>query len=147
MCVEKAMAPHSSTLAWKIPWTEEPGGLQSMGSHRVVHDWSDIAAAAGDVWQKPWSSGAGTRIGCSSPWVRLGSQYRTLAQPFSCAQWRLSPLTGQKVCPVLTLPALVTGSGCASWAGSGASQRSKSPSGQPSLLHPRVRSVVVSFAT
>ena len=34
----KAMAPHSSTLAWKIPWTEEPGGLQSMGSHRVGHD-------------------------------------------------------------------------------------------------------------
>ena len=36
--LEKAMAPHSSTLAWKIPWTEEPGGLQSMGSQRVGHD-------------------------------------------------------------------------------------------------------------
>ena len=35
---EKAMAPHSSTLAWKIPWTEEPGRLQSMGSLRVSHD-------------------------------------------------------------------------------------------------------------
>ena len=35
---EKAMAPHSSTLAWKIPWTEEPVRLQSMGSHRVGHD-------------------------------------------------------------------------------------------------------------
>ena len=35
---EKAMAPHSSTLAWKIPWTEEPGGLQSMGLQRVGHD-------------------------------------------------------------------------------------------------------------
>ena len=35
---EKAMAPHSSTLAWKIPWTEEPGRLQSMGSLRVEHD-------------------------------------------------------------------------------------------------------------
>ena len=34
----KAMAPHSSTLAWKIPWTEEPGRLQSMGSLRVGHD-------------------------------------------------------------------------------------------------------------
>ena len=34
---EKAMAPHSSTLAWKIPWVEEPGGLQSMGSRRVGH--------------------------------------------------------------------------------------------------------------
>ena len=36
--LEKAMAPHSSTLAWKIPWMEEPGGLQSMGSRRVGHD-------------------------------------------------------------------------------------------------------------
>ena len=36
--LEKAMAPHSSTLAWKIPWTEEPGGLQSIGSLRVAHD-------------------------------------------------------------------------------------------------------------
>ena len=35
---EKAMAPQSSTLAWKIPWTEEPGGLQSMGSLGVGHD-------------------------------------------------------------------------------------------------------------
>ena len=35
---EKAMAPHSSTLAWKIPWMEEPGGLQSMGSLGVGHD-------------------------------------------------------------------------------------------------------------
>ena len=37
---EKAMAPHSSTLAWKIPWTEEPGRLQSMGSLRVGHDFT-----------------------------------------------------------------------------------------------------------
>ena len=36
---EKAVAPHSSTLAWKVPWTEEPGRLQSMGSRRVGHDW------------------------------------------------------------------------------------------------------------
>ena len=36
--LEKTMAPHSSTLAWKIPWMEEPGGLQSMGSQRVGHN-------------------------------------------------------------------------------------------------------------
>ena len=36
--LEKAMVSHSSTLAWKIPWMEEPGGLQSMGSRRVGHD-------------------------------------------------------------------------------------------------------------
>ena len=43
---EKAMAPHSSVLAWRIPETGEPGGLPSMGSHRVRHDWSDLEAAA-----------------------------------------------------------------------------------------------------
>ena len=43
--LEKEMAPHSSTLAWKIPGTAEPGGLLSMGSHRVGHDWSDLATA------------------------------------------------------------------------------------------------------
>ena len=37
---EKAMAPHSSALAWKIPWTEEPGRLQSMGSRRARHNWA-----------------------------------------------------------------------------------------------------------
>ena len=42
---EKVMAPHSSTLAWKIPWMEEPGSLQSMGSLRVRHDLSDLAVA------------------------------------------------------------------------------------------------------
>ena len=43
--LEKAMAPHSSTLAWRIPGTAEPCGLPSTGSHRVGHDWSDLAAA------------------------------------------------------------------------------------------------------
>ena len=44
--LEKEMATHSSVLAWEIPGTEEPGGLPSMGSHRVRHDWSNLAAAA-----------------------------------------------------------------------------------------------------
>ena len=44
--LKKEMATHSSVLAWRIPGTEEPGGLPSMGSHRVRHDWSDLAAAA-----------------------------------------------------------------------------------------------------
>ena len=46
--LEKAMAAHSSVLAWRIPGTGEPGGLQSMGSHTVGHDWSDLAAAAAE---------------------------------------------------------------------------------------------------
>ena len=44
--MEKEMAAHSSVLAWRIPGTEEPGRLPSMGSHRVGHDWSDLAATA-----------------------------------------------------------------------------------------------------
>ena len=47
--LEKEMATHSSVLAWRIPETGEPGGLPSMGSHRVGHDWSDLAAAAGGM--------------------------------------------------------------------------------------------------
>ena len=44
--LEKEMATHSSILAWRIPGTEEPGGLPSMGSHRVGHDWCDLASSA-----------------------------------------------------------------------------------------------------
>ena len=44
--LDKEMATHSSVLAWRIPGMGEPGGLPSMGSHRVRHDWSDLAAAA-----------------------------------------------------------------------------------------------------
>ena len=47
--LEKEMATHSSVLAWRIPGTGEPGGLQSMGSHRVGHDWSNLAAAAAAI--------------------------------------------------------------------------------------------------
>ena len=46
--LEKEMATHSSVLAWRMPGTGEPGGLPSMGSHRVGHDWSDLAAAAAE---------------------------------------------------------------------------------------------------
>ena len=40
--LEEEMATHSSILAWRIPWTEEPGGLQCIGAHRVGHDWSEV---------------------------------------------------------------------------------------------------------
>ena len=51
--ISEEMATHSSILAWRIPWTEEPGELLSVGSHRVGHNWSDLAAvAAAAVSQK-----------------------------------------------------------------------------------------------
>ena len=72
---EKAMAPHSSTLAWKIPWTEEPGGLQSMGSQRVGHDWATSLSLSTFLhWRRKWqptpvflpgeSQGRGSLVGC-----------------------------------------------------------------------------------
>ena len=76
---EKAMAPHSSTLAWKLPWTEEPGGLQSMGSQRVRHDWAtSLSLFAFMHWRRKWqptpvflpgeSQGRRSLVGC-----RMGS--------------------------------------------------------------------------
>ena len=52
--LEKEMATHSSVLAWRIPGTAEPGGLPSMGSHRVRHNWSDLAAAAAAANYPNW---------------------------------------------------------------------------------------------
>ena len=52
---EKAMATHSSTLAWKIPWMEEPGRLQSMGSLRVGHDWeTSLSLFTFMHWRRKW---------------------------------------------------------------------------------------------
>ena len=73
--MEKAMAPHSSTLAWKIPWTEEPGRLQSMGSLRVGHDWAtSLSLFTFMHWRRKWqptpvflpgeSQGWGRPVGC-----------------------------------------------------------------------------------
>ena len=50
--LEKETATHSSVLAWRIPGTGEPGGLLSVGSHRVRHDWSDLAAVAARTTQQ-----------------------------------------------------------------------------------------------
>ena len=72
---EKAMAPHSSTLAWKIPWTEEPGRLQSMGLLRVGHDWAPSLSLFTFLhWRRKWqpttvflpgeSQGWGSLVGC-----------------------------------------------------------------------------------
>ena len=53
--LEKAMAPHSSTLAWKIPWREEPGGLQPLGSRRVRQDWAtSLSLFTFMLWRRKW---------------------------------------------------------------------------------------------
>ena len=48
--MEKGMATHSSILAWRVPWTEEPGGLESIGSHRVGHNSSGLESMQGMLW-------------------------------------------------------------------------------------------------
>ena len=55
LLLEKAVAPHSSTLAWKLPWTEESGGLRSMGSLRVGHDWvASLSLFTFMHWRRKW---------------------------------------------------------------------------------------------
>ena len=77
------MAPHSNTLAWKIPWMEEPGGLQSMRSLRVRHYWAtSLSLFTFTHWRRKWqptpvflpgeSQGQGSLVGCS-PWGRQES--------------------------------------------------------------------------
>ena len=72
---EKAVAPHSSTLAWKLPWTEEPDALQSMGWLRVGHNWATSLSIFTFIrWRRKWqptpvslpgeSQGRGSLVGC-----------------------------------------------------------------------------------
>ena len=66
------MAPHSSTLAWKIPWTEEPGRLQSMGSLRVRHDWeTSLSLFTFMHWRRKWQPTPVFLPGESRGWRRL----------------------------------------------------------------------------
>jgi len=80
---EKAMASHSSTLAWKIPWLEQPGRLQSMGSLRVGHDWAtSLSLFTFMHWRRKWqptplflpgeSQGQGSLVDCHL-WCRIES--------------------------------------------------------------------------
>ena len=72
MFSEKAMAPHSSTLAWKIPWTEEPGRLQSMGSLRVRHDWAtSLSPFTFMHWRRKWQPTLVFLPGESQGWLSL----------------------------------------------------------------------------
>ena len=71
--LEKEVATHSSVLAWRIPGMEEPGGLLSMGSHRVGHDWSDLAAAAAKLVSDR-----------SRSWTQLCLPWKSIASPLPC---------------------------------------------------------------
>ena len=97
MLSEKAMAPHSSALAWKIPWMEEPGGLQSMGSLRVWHDWgTSLSFFTFMHWRRKWqpipvflpgeSQGQGSLVGLLSMGShRVGHDWSDLAAAGVCS--------------------------------------------------------------
>ena len=100
---ENTMAPHSSTLAWKIPWTEEPGRLQSMGSLRVGYDWAtSLSLFAVMHWRRKWQptqcsclenprdggSWWAAVYGVSQSWTRLKWLSSSRAS-LSFSEWRL----------------------------------------------------------
>ena len=105
--LEKAMAPHSSTLAWKIPWTEEPGRLQSMGSLRVGHNWATWLSLFTFLhWRRKWqptpvflpgeSPGRGSLVGCHL-WGRTESDTTEATQQVyiltvSCSEYLLKEI-------------------------------------------------------
>ena len=87
---EKAMTPHSSTLAWKISWTEEPGRLKSMGSLRVGYNWaSSLSLFTFLLWRRKWqpipvffpgeSQGRGSLVGCCLWGRTVGHNWSDLA--------------------------------------------------------------------
>ena len=82
--LEKEMATHSSVLAWRIPGTVEPGGLPSMGSYRVGHDWSDLAAPAGHHRAPNWAPCAIQQVPTSylvSTWYCINVSAALSVQP------------------------------------------------------------------
>ena len=94
------MAPHSSTLAWRIPWTEEPGRLQSMGSLRVGHGWAtSLSLFTFMHWRRKWqptpvflpgeSQGRGSLVGCRLWGCRVGHDWSDLAAAAAVAFFML----------------------------------------------------------
>ena len=99
--LEKAMSTHSSILAWRIPWTEEPGGLQSMGSQRVRHNWLTLSLFTVNyikvfctatihsstlAWKIPRTEEPG-RLQTMGSW-RVGHDWATSLSLFPFLHWR-----------------------------------------------------------
>ena len=86
--LEKGMATHSIILAWRIPWTEDPGGLQSMGLQRVRHDWGDLARTKKKkIYLTSWKKNKSQRK------VRYRKQYEKRVKVISlCVDWILQKL-------------------------------------------------------
>jgi len=119
LCLEKAMAPHSSTLAWKITWTEEPGGLWSMGSLRVGHDWvTSLSLFTFMHWRRKWCSclenpsdraawwAAVSGVAQSQTWLKyleaaaaVGSVFKIYRSQLVLTTSLITPLSKPSSCP------------------------------------------------
>ena len=103
--LEKEMVTHSSVLAWRIPGKEEPGGLPSLGSHRIRHNWSDLAAAAAWARQKFLPSqglhllGIYILVKFLSQQILYHSKRQGRIYAFELWYWR-SPLDSKEIKPV-----------------------------------------------
>ena len=94
---EKAMAPHSSTLAWKIPWVEEPGKLQSMGSLRVGHDWgTSLSFFTFMHWRRKWQPTPVFFHGGSQGWGAWWAAIYGIAQSWTWLKWLSSKLCNHR---------------------------------------------------
>ena len=89
------MAPHSSTLAWKIPWMEEPGGLQSMGSLRVGHDWATSFSLFTFMhWRRKWQPTPVFLPGESQGWGAWWAAIYGFTQSWTRLKWLSSSSMG-----------------------------------------------------
>ena len=87
------MAPHSSTLAWKIPWTKEPGRLQSMGSLRVGHDWATSLSLFTFLhWRRTWQPTPVFLPGESQGWGTWRASTYGIAQSRTRLKWLSSSI-------------------------------------------------------
>ena len=93
--LEKAMAPHSSTLVWKIPWMEEPGRLQSMGSLGVGHDWvTSLSLFTFMHWRRKWQPTPVFLPGESQGRGSLVAAVYGVAQSWTWLKWLSSSSSG-----------------------------------------------------
>ena len=108
---ETAMATHPNTLAWKIPWTEEPGGLQSMGSLGVRHNWATALSLFTFMhWRRKWQCTPVFLPGESQGWGSLVGFRIWVAQSWTRLK-RLSSSSSSSLCP-WDSPGKNTGVGC-----------------------------------
>ena len=103
--LEKEMATHSSVLAWRIPGTGEPGGLPSMGSHKVEHDWSNLAAAAAACGIfTPWQRSEPSSPALEGKVISTGLPEKSPPWPFNPTRMGLPIAVFLHICLIKSLP-------------------------------------------